>query len=156
MKKKSWQFSWWSCKCFLKLNFTKAGHLVFIFFTWSALGSLSQESKSLFVCPSICSSVHLFVHLFVSKTLNSFKASSFIIHSLFIPITKVGFIFSYSPNPPFQVRVNTCRMSSHLPNLHILHDYFFLDCSFQKVFGTCKTCWNIYRYKVTFPCSNKV
>ena len=42
----------------------------------------------------------------------------------FSHITIVGFIISSSPNPPFQDRVNTCRMSSHFPNLHILHDYF--------------------------------
>ena len=48
------------------------------------------------------------------------------------------------PPPLFKGRVNACRISSHLLNIHgILHEYFFLDCSFERVFDAFKTCCNI-------------
>ena len=55
--------------------------------------------------------------------------------------------------PPFKDRVNACRISSHLLSIHgILHEYCFLDFSFERVFGTFKTCCNnvTYLYKL-FP-----
>ena len=65
----------------VSINFTKAGHLVFIFFTWSALGSLVPfqswkqiyNHNCLFVRPSICPSAK-------PSTASNHHPSSFILH----------------------------------------------------------------------------